>query len=235
MNQVYEEDNEPTNVVIGSPLNNAKIPPVAIPVSGSTSLGGTLPIVLRLYSGASLVDQATATISGNAWSATLTKSQAPGTYKLEVTQAAPTSITLILEVPAPVIDSPSGEIPAPQFTVQGSAGVVTHGTITLHNAANGGVLGNAVIQSNGSWSAVVTLPDQALPLTFYARQKIGSYFSVNSNQKTVTLLRVAPVIDSPKPGEVVVVGSQLLISGRGTPGKTAYRSAGGDFRLRCAG
>ncbi|WP_448725032.1 hypothetical protein [Pseudomonas farris] len=220
MNQVYEEDNEPTNVVIGSPLNNAKIPPVAIPVSGSTSLGGTLPIVLRLYGGASLVDQATATISGNAWSATLTKSQAPGTYKLEVTQAAPTSITLILEVPAPVIQGPSGEIPAPQFTVQGNAGVVTQGAITLHNAANNGVLGNAVIQSNGNWSAVVTLPDQALPLTFYARQKIGSYFSVNSNQKTVTLLRVAPVIDSPKPGEVVVVGSQLLISGRGTPGKT---------------
>jgi hypothetical protein len=139
---------------------------------------------------------------------------------LEVFQVLATNITLILQVPAPVIQGPSGEIPEPQFPVQGSAGVVTHGTITLHNAANNGLLGNAVIQSNGSWSANVTLPDQAQPLTFYAIQQIGSYFSVNSNQKTVTLLRVAPVIDSPKPGEVVAVGSQLLLRGRGTPGKT---------------
>ncbi|MFC6693579.1 hypothetical protein ACFQD2_25115 [Pseudomonas lini] len=219
MSQKYDEGVEPTNAVISSPQDYATIPIVALSVSGTTSLGDSMPILVSLYSGTTFVGGTTAAINGSTWGVTLNGPYAPGAYRLEVYQALATSITLNLQVPAPVIDSPSGEILTPQFTVEGR-GAVNSSTIIVYNAADNRPLREDVWQSGERWMATVTLPSETQPLTFYARQQIGSYFSVNSNQKTVTLLRVAPVIDSPKPGEVVAVGSQLSLKGRGTPDKT---------------
>lgn len=223
----YGEGIEPTNVIITSPLNNAKVPPVPIPVIGTTTLGNTLPIVLRLYRGTNQVDSATAIVTGNTWSATLSGLHAPASYRLEVTQAATTSVSFTIEVTEPVIEGPSGDISESPFTVRGSGGVFNHGVITLYNAAGNGSLGTATIQVNGNWTALVRLPNEAQPLTFYASQKIGTYPSVNSNSMTVTL-KVAPVIDTPKLGEFVSASAPVLITGRGTPGKTIeVRTPGG--------
>ena len=134
-------------------------------------------------------------------------------------QASTSRVSFTIEVTTPIINEPSGDVTSPQFTVQGSGGLFNDGVITLYNAADNASLGNATIRVGGSWTANISLPVEIQPLTYYAIQKVGTYSSSRSNLMTV-VLKVAPVIDSPSPGAVVRASAQLLITGRGTPGKT---------------
>lgn len=216
MVQEYDGETGPASAVIITPANNGTIPPVPISVTGTTSL--PMNIVLHLYRGQESVQISSGIINGNTWSRIL-NAHPPGSYHLEAIQASTSRVSFTIEVTTPIINEPSGDVTSPQFTVQGSGGLFNDGVITLYNAADDASLGNATIRVGGSWMANISLPVETQPLTYYAIQKVGTYSSSRSNLMTV-VLKVAPVIDSPSPGAVVRASAQLLITGRGTPGKT---------------
>ncbi|WP_131671139.1 hypothetical protein [Pseudomonas parakoreensis] len=216
MVQEYDGETGPASAVIITPANNGTIPPVPISVTGTTSL--PMNIVLHLYRGQESVQISSGIINGNTWSRIL-NAHPPGSYHLEAIQASTSRVSFTIEVTTPIINEPSGDVTSPQFTVQGSGGLFNDGVITLYNAADDASLGNATIRVGGSWTANISLPVETQPLTYYAIQKVGTYSSSRSNLMTV-VLKVAPVIDSPSPGAVVRASAQLLITGRGTPGKT---------------
>ncbi|ULN85435.1 hypothetical protein HXW87_25825 [Pseudomonas sp. Y5-11] len=216
MVQEYDGETGPASAVIITPANNGTIPPVPISVTGTTSL--PMNIVLHLYRGQESVQISSGIINGNTWSRIL-NAHPPGSYHLEAIQASTSRVSFTIEVTTPIINEPSGDVTSPQFTVQGSGGLFNDGVITLYNAADNASLGNATIRVGGSWTANISLPVEIQPLTYYAIQKVGTYSSSRSNLMTV-VLKVAPVIDSPSPGAVVRASAQLLITGRGTPGKT---------------
>lgn len=216
MVQEYDGETGPASAVIITPANNGTIPPVPISVTGTTSL--PMNIVLHLYRGQESVQISSGIINGNTWSRIL-NAHPPGSYHLEAIQASTSRVSFTIEVTTPIINEPSGDVTSPQFTVQGSGGLFNDGVITLYNAADNASLGNATVRVGGSWTANISLPVETQPLTYYAIQKVGTYSSSRSNLMTV-VLKVAPVIDSPSPGAVVRASAQLLITGRGTPGKT---------------
>ena len=216
MVQEYDGETGPASAVIITPANNGTIPPVPISVTGTTSL--PMNIVLHLYRGQESVQISSGIINGNTWSRIL-NAHPPGSYHLEAIQASTSRVSFTIEVTTPIINEPSGDVTSPQFTVQGSGGLFNDGVITLYNAADNASLGNATVRVGGSWMANISLPVETQPLTYYAIQKVGTYSSSRSNLMTV-VLKVAPVIDSPSPGAVVRASAQLLITGRGTPGKT---------------
>ncbi|MEB0046401.1 MULTISPECIES: hypothetical protein [unclassified Pseudomonas] len=122
----------------------------------------------------------------------------PQQYRIEVTQSGSVNVTVNLRVTPVVITSPSsGEVPAGQFAVSGTGGEYGVGTVTLHNSTGDALLGTATINVDGTWTASVTLPSDAQPLTFYAKQKIGTWFSSPSASVTVTLVLNAPAITAP--------------------------------------
>lgn len=130
-------------------------------------------------------------------------------------------------VPAPAITGPSGDIPDRQFTVTGT-GARHNAVITLHSAVDT-YLATGTITTGDNWTAAITLPNETQPLTFYARQAVGAFRSLNSNQKTVQLAVVPiPTITAPVSGPVP--DKQFVVRGAG--GKfdsgeiTLYNDAG---------
>jgi hypothetical protein len=129
----------------------------------------------------------------------------------------------------PIIESPVSYTPVTMpFTVSGKNGLLNGGIrLTAWSAGNPNI-GNSVVQSDGRWSASVTLPAGAL--SFYAEQTIGNQTSGKSNTVTIRLAPpyVAPRIDSPANGSVFKTDSTVQLKGRGTRGKTIdVRAPGG--------
>jgi hypothetical protein len=89
-------------------------------------------------------------------------------------------------------------------------------------------LGVGTITSGGDWKGTLILPDETQPLTFFARQAVGAFPSLNSNQMTVQLAVPIPMITAPVSGPVP--DKQFEVSGIG--GKfgsgeiTLYNAAG---------
>lgn len=215
MSREYNEKIEPASASITYPKNNAMVPLGDIPVSGTTSLGNSMPVVVKLYKSSVLVEATTAGVTGNTWAVTLTGQHPPGTYLLEVSQVAPTRIAFTLEVPAPIIDVPltNGLIDMP-VTVTGKNGLYSHGSISLYTSP-GNVLikGGIVVASNGGWTTSITLP--ANVSGFVAKQKVGIYESGPS--AAVTGLRLnPPIIEKPLPNETVSARPEFR--GKGIPG-----------------
>lgn len=191
-----ETESAPLSVTITSPANNAYVRNAEIDVAGTTSI--TLPIVARMYQGSTKVAEESIARPNGPWSIRFKGIFAPGQYRIEFTQSGTVTIVLNLRVTPVTITSPnSGEVADPRFEVKGSGGEFGVGTVTLHKSADGALLGTATISANGTWSAMLTLPSETQPLSFYARQKIGTYFSLNSNSITVSLSLTNPVITSP--------------------------------------
>lgn len=121
----------------------------------------------------------------------------------------------------PIIESPAPNAPVTMpFTVSGKNGLL-NGKIMLTAEYTGNpLIGYPAVQSDGSWSASVTLPAGAL--SFYAEQIILNETSRRSNSVTIRLAPppVSPSFTSPANGSVFKTGSTVLLKGRGTAGKT---------------
>lgn len=188
-----ETDPSPMSLTITSPGNNAHVRNAAINVSGTTSI--QLPIVLRMFKGGTEVAKETASRNGNQWSAQIKGTYEPGSYRIEVTQSGPVNVTVNLYVPAPHITLPrNGDVTGTTFLVTGTGGEPVFGTIKLYASPGNAFLKDATLVANGSWTAQIALPPNIY--SFYAKQRIGSYDSADSN--TVTIGRVpAPHINVP--------------------------------------
>ena len=201
---IFESEVEKAKPAISHPANNGTVRNGEIDVSGSTTSTGT--IIARLYtlSGSTAVSQGLGTQTGTQWSARLSGTFEPGQYRIEVTQGETSLIYVTLRVtPVAIMSPPSGEVPDRQFVVEGYGGEPRVGTVFLHNVNGGAHLGTASIYPNGTWTATLTLPSETQPLTFHARQQIGTHFSPYSNAHTVTLLTLAPpVITTPAAGSL---------------------------------
>ena len=188
---------EPQSTVIGSPANNAYVRNAQIDVSGTTSVG--FQIVVSLYRGTTLVAQETATPQSGRWSTRIKGTFEPGQYRIELTPN-PVSITVNLRVtPVEITAPPSGEVPDRQFIVTGRGGEQGVGQVTVRNSASNTSMALAVINTDGTWNATVTLPVEVAysGLTFYSQQTIGSHTSTKSSSVTVRLELPLPVITAP--------------------------------------
>lgn len=98
------------------------------------------------------------------------------------------------------------------FTVTGTNGVSDGGSISIYNTS-GDKIGAAVIETNGNWTASVTMSVDEITLYFYANQRIGNKYSVKSDNVQVYLL----AITSPA-ANAVLPSDGLIFKGTGFPG-----------------
>ncbi|WP_415773515.1 hypothetical protein [Pseudomonas sp. LB3P38] len=190
-------------VVITSPPSGV-LPAMQFSVKGSGGELGPGTVTLHNASGDGVLSAATIKADGT-WDATVTlpSETQPLTFyarqKIGNYSSPNSKQVTVFFAPTPQITAPvSGTVPNRQFPVSGIGGKYGSGTITLHNAAGNAPLSTATIKTDGKWDATVTLPSETLPLTFYAKQKIGNNSSPNSNQVTVQLAALAiPGITAP--------------------------------------
>jgi hypothetical protein len=119
----------------------------------------------------------------------------------------------------PIIESPVSDTAVTMpFTVSGKNGLLNGNIRLIAVAANNPIIGYQAVQSDGRWSASVTLPGGAL--SFYAEQIIGYEISRRSNTVTVRLALPPPSFTAPANGSYFKTGSTVLLKGRGAVGKT---------------
>lgn len=121
----------------------------------------------------------------------------------------------------PIIEVPvnDAEVEMP-FSVSGKNGFYT-GRIHLKHLQDGAevIFYEMNVEQDGTWRGTTSLPSSVL--SFWAEQVMRGEYSGNSNTVTIRKLPtyVAPQIDSPANGAVLMSSSGLLIKGRGTRGK----------------
>ena len=211
-----------TPVAITSPASG-EVPTRVFAVTGTGGEYGIGVITVHNATGDAIVGTGVIASNGS-WTASVTmpgNTESLSFYAIQKIGTHPSAksnqVTVQLAVAIPRITSPSsGDIPDKQFRVSGT-GAVAGGVITVYNASNS-VLGPATVGTGGNWTADITLPSDTLPLTFYAKQKVGERDSLKSNEVTVKLADLAvPVIDSPQSGSTHPAAFELTGS-QGTAG-----------------
>ncbi|KHA71091.1 hypothetical protein NZ35_22460 [Pseudomonas chlororaphis] len=178
---------------ITNPVNNAYVRNGDIFVAGNSDVN--FPIVLRMFSVNDEVAAETITPKNGRWDTVIKGVFRPGQYRLELQPVGGVKVTVNLRVtPVTIISPVSGEEVDEQFSIRGAGGEYGLGTVRVHNASTGGVLGNADIQPDGTWEKRLTLSGNSA--SYFATQIIGDFPSPLSATINVTS-RSTPVITSP--------------------------------------
>jgi hypothetical protein len=178
---------------ITTPVNNAYVRNGDIVVAGNSDVN--FPIVLRMFSGNDEVAAETITPKNGRWDTVIKGVFRPGQYRLELQPVGGVKVTVNLRVtPVTIISPVSGEEVDEQFSIRGAGGEYGVGTVRVHNASTGGVLGNADIQPDGTWEKRLTLSGNSA--SYFATQVIGGFPSPSSATINVTS-KSTPIITSP--------------------------------------
>lgn len=178
---------------ITTPVNNAYVRNGDIVVAGNSDVN--FPIVLRMFSVNDEVAAETITPKNGRWDTVIKGVFRPGQYRLELQPVGGVKVTVNLRVtPVTIISPVSGEEVDEQFSIRGAGGEYGVGTVRVHNASTGGVLGNADIQPDGTWEKRLTLSGNSA--SYFATQVIGGFPSPSSATINVTR-KWTPVITSP--------------------------------------
>jgi hypothetical protein len=178
---------------ITTPVNNAYVRNGDIVVAGNSDVN--FPIVLRMFSGNDEVAAETITPKNGRWDTVIKGVFRPGQYRLELQPVGGVKVTVNLRVtPVTIISPVSGEEVDEQFSIRGAGGEYGVGTVRVHNASTGGVLGNADIQPDGTWEKRLTLLGNSA--SYFATQVIGEFPSPSSATINVTS-KSTPIITSP--------------------------------------
>jgi hypothetical protein len=178
---------------ITTPVNNAYVRNGDIVVAGNSDVN--FPIVLRMFKLNAEVAAETTTPKNGSWNTVIKGVFEPGQYRIELQPVGGVKVTVNLRVTPVTITSPvSGEEVDEQFSIRGDGGEYGVGTVRVHNASTGGVLGNAEIYPDGTWEKRLTLSNYSA--SYFATQVIGGFPSPQS--ATVNVARKwTPVITSP--------------------------------------
>ncbi|WP_188258722.1 hypothetical protein, partial [Pseudomonas sp. PSB18] len=161
------------------------------------------------------------TPTGGAVEANASKATIEFSYVFDRKGGDPTAWTSmdVHYAPPPVIESPSGDIDTLPLTVTGRGGIYGRGSITVHKVSDNGLLRQADIRLDGSWTATFDMPSGLETLSFYAVQQVMGFTSPHSNRMTVSL--AGTTLTTPA-SNAVVRADQLVFKGAGFSGARVW-------------
>lgn len=194
-------------------------------IHGTADAGATVRVVLQQAGQPDVVLTGIIADANGAWSTTPTADLAPGTYSIRATatdtavhkgQSTATSDVTILDHDVDIVTPLANAIVGSTIPVTGTGTAGASIALTL----NGVSVGTTTVQSNGSWSANITVPTGTSqgPATIKAVSTLAGNPSTPEDQVTVKLdLSTTVSISTPADGSKHNTPVST-ISGKGEPG-----------------